>query len=231
MELQTNPTTKSIEIKEAVYKEDEIISEKLKKLLAEKNCFSVNLLGGPGIGKTSSLIALLKRLKDWKPFVLEADIESDLDTKTLNALGVETQQVNTHGACHLESPTIESILPGFSFFNDPKGEKRLMVIENIGNLVCPAEFVIGEHIKLLVVATTDGSDKPYKYPLAFEKADMMLVNKMDLAPYVSFDREYFEKGVRALNPDLPIFYVSAKTEEGFDEAAEYLRAHREEWMR
>src|SRR5699024_9203914 len=128
-------------------------------------------------------------------------------------LGVKTIQINTGGACHLDSPLIGKAV------EDLKLENGVLFIENIGNLVCPAEFEIGEHAKMLISTVTEGSDKPYKYPLAFEKANIILLNKCDLIPYLDFDEEFFMKGVRALNKTAPVIKVSAKTEEGFDEAA------------
>jgi hydrogenase nickel incorporation protein HypB len=175
-------------------------------------------MGAPGVGKTSTIIALTEHLPDWHHYVVEGDIESDIDTRTLRQLGVETLQINTHGACHLESHQIDQVMSDFDFCGP-----GLMLIENIGNLVCPAEMVIGEHVKLLIVTTTDGSDKPYKYPLAFEKADLILINKADLLPYVDFDRAFFMAGVRALNPTAPVLEVSARNRMGFEPVAEWIR--------
>ena len=152
-----------------------------------------------------------------KPYVIEGDIESDIDTKNLNELGIETHQINTHGECHLDAPMIEH-MTGHIEFKEP----GILFIENIGNLVCPAEFSIGEHVMMLISTVTEGSDKPYKYPLAFEKADIILINKVDLIPYLDFDEEFFMKGVRALNKDAPVIKVSGKTGEGFEEVAKWL---------
>ena len=128
-------------------------------------------------------------------------------------------QINTFGACHLDGAVIENTLKSM-----PLDQKGVLFIENIGNLVCPAEFSIGENIKLLVSTVTEGADKPYKYPLAFEKSAAILLNKKDLMPYVEFDYDYFLRGVMALNPNAKVFLVSAKTGEGFVEAAEWLKA-------
>ena len=176
----------------------------------------VNEMGAPGVGKTTTLRNLVKHL-ELKPYVIEGDIESDIDTKNLNELGIETHQINTHGECHLDAPMIEH-MTGHIEFKEP----GILFIENIGNLVCPAEFSIGEHVMMLISTVTEGSDKPYKYPLAFEKADIILINKVDLIPYLDFDEEFFMKGVRALNKDAPVIKVSGKTGEGFEEVAKWL---------
>ena len=173
-------------------------------------------MGAPGAGKTTTITALAKRLNH-PVTVIEGDIESDIDTQALNAIGVPTVQINTHGACHLDSP---SIADAISSIDEIKS--GYLFIENIGNLVCPAEFNIGEHIKLLIVSATDGSDKPYKYPLAFEKADLILVNKYDLAAAADFDEEYFMRGIHLIHPDAMVIMVSAKKGEGLDEAAKWL---------
>jgi hydrogenase nickel incorporation protein HypB len=181
--------------------------------LTEKGIFAVNAMGGPGIGKTTVLKNLIANMKEGKPYVIEGDIESDLDARTLRALGVRTFQINTFGACHLDAPLVRNAAQNFDF--DAPG---ILFIENVGNLVCPAEFSIGEHMKLLVCSVTEGGDKPYKYPLAFEKADLILLNKVDLLPYLDFDEDFFMKGLRALNPEAPVIKASAKTGEGFAEA-------------
>jgi hydrogenase nickel incorporation protein HypB len=150
--------------------------------------------------------------------VIEGDIESDIDTQKLRSLGVEAYQINTGGDCHLNAPMMRAILPKL----DLSGGGALF-IENIGNLVCPAEFVIGEDIKLLVCSVPEGADKPYKYPTVFVRASAVLLNKMDLLPYVPFDLDYFEAGLRALNPDAPLFKVSSLKNEGFAEPAAWIR--------
>jgi hydrogenase nickel incorporation protein HypB len=172
-------------------------------------------MGAPGAGKTSSLIQIIKSLSI-TPYVIEGDIEADFDTKTLISLGVKTLQINTGGACHLDSPLIGEAVTELGV------KDGILFIENIGNLVCPAEFQIGEHAKMLISTVTEGSDKPYKYPLAFEKADLILINKSDLLPYVDFDEDFYMKGVRALNKTAPVIKVSGKTGEGFDEVVSWI---------
>jgi len=211
--------TKDIQIMEDIYAENDQVSEGIQQDLSARGIYAINVLGAPGAGKTTSIINIIKRLPGITPYVIEGDIQSDIDTRKLNDLGIESVQINTNGACHLEGVQIQGMLPKLSL-NRP----GILFVENIGNLVCPAEFTIGEHIKILICTVTDGADKPYKYPLAFEKAAAVLLNKADLLPYVDFDMDYFTKGVQALNSDAPIFLVSGKTGAGFDEVCEWIKA-------
>lgn len=207
-----------IRVMAAVYAADERLAAATSQTLKARSILGLNIMGAPGVGKTSSIIALTRSLPELKHYVVEGDIESDLDTRTLQNLGVETLQINTHGACHLDAHQIAHAIEDFAVAGP-----GLLLIENIGNLVCPAEMVIGEQAKILIVTATDGSDKPYKYPLAFEKADLILVNKADLLPYVDFDRDFFLAGVRALNPDVPVLFVNARQGEGFAAVANWVR--------
>lgn len=203
---------KEIEVMQSVYDKNDEVAKNINSSLTQKGIYAINVMGAPGAGKTSTLIQIIKGLNDEViPYVIEGDIEADFDTKTLLSLGVKTIQINTGGACHLDSPMIGKAVEDLNI------EKGLLFIENIGNLVCPAEFQIGEHAKMLISTVTEGSDKPYKYPLAFEKADAIILNKCDLIPYLDFDEEFFMKGVRALNKTVPVFKVSCKTGEGFEE--------------
>jgi hydrogenase nickel incorporation protein HypB len=211
--------TRDIQIMEDIYAENDQVSEDIQKDLHTRGIYAINVLGAPGAGKTSSLIRIVQGLPGVKPYVIEGDIQSDIDTRLLNDLNIETVQINTNGACHLESEQIQGMLSSLSL-NEP----GILFVENIGNLVCPAEFRIGEDIKILICTVTDGADKPYKYPLAFEKAAAVLLNKADLTPYVDFDMDYFTQGIRALNPQAPIFPVSAKTGAGFNEVCQWIKA-------
>jgi hydrogenase nickel incorporation protein HypB len=213
-----------IEVLEDIYAENDRISSIINKEFDKKGIFGVNVLGSPGAGKTTTLIQLIKRMPDIKCYVVEGDIESDIDTVTLRRLGVDATQINTGGACHLDAVMIQKSIDDFELKND-----GILFIENIGNLVCTAEFKIGEHIKMIIASVTEGSDKPYKYPLIFENADVILLNKVDLMPYVDFDEEFFLKGIRALNPHVPVFKVSGKTGEGFDEAAKWLETKKKSY--
>lgn len=207
---------KEIEVMESVYDKNEKIAAQINESLTGNGVYAINVMGAPGAGKTTSLIQIIKRLKDITSYVIEGDIEADFDTKTLQALGVNAIQINTGGACHLDSPLIGDAADQLNIKNG------ILFIENIGNLVCPAEFMIGEHAKMLISTVTEGSDKPYKYPLAFEKADIILLNKCDLLPYIDFDEDFFMKGVRALNKTAPVIKISSKTQEGYDEVVSWI---------
>ena len=211
MELQ------KVEVVQNIYSENEKIAFSIKEKLTEMGLFTVNVLGSPGAGKTSTLKQIITRLPDAKSYVIEGDLESDIDTQKMRAIGVDTYQINTNGACHLDAPTLQSALEKL----DPK-EKGFLFVENIGNLVCTAEFVIGEHIKMLICSVAEGSDKPYKYPIIFENADVIILNKSDLKPYVDFDDKFFYDGVSALNKNAPVFEVCAKTGDGFDKVVQWI---------
>ncbi len=209
--------TKEIEIMEAVYDKNDEVAAQTKNCFTQKGIFAINVMGAPGVGKTSSLVKIIGGLSGITSYVIEGDIEADFDTRLLQSMGVEAIQINTGGACHLDSPLIEKAAGELSL------KPGVLFIENIGNLVCPAEFQIGEHVKMLISTVTEGSDKPYKYPLAFEKADIILLNKCDLIPYVDFDEEFFLKGVRAQNKTAPVIKVSAKSGEGYEEVIEWIK--------
>jgi hydrogenase nickel incorporation protein HypB len=212
----TMSENKEIEIMQSVYDRNDQVAAQINASLTNNGIYAINVMGAPGAGKTTSLIQIIKRLSDVTSYVIEGDIEADFDTKTLQSLGVKAIQINTGGACHLDSPLIGDAV------EELKISDGILFIENIGNLVCPAEFMIGEHVKMLVSTVTEGSDKPYKYPLAFEKADLILLNKCDLLPYIDFDEDFFMKGVRALNQTAPVIKVSGKTEEGYEKVVEWI---------
>ena len=212
-------STKDVQIMADINAENDRIAEGIQADLNKKGIFCVNVIGAPGAGKTSSLIRIIEGLQNTKCYVVEGDIQSDIDADKLSALGIEAVQLHTGGACHIDGSLLESTLPKLSLL-----EKGVLFIENIGNLVCPAEFNIGENIKVLIVTVADGADKPYKYPLAFEKAEAIILNKADLLPYVDFDMAYFLKGVQALNPNAPVFEVSARSGDGFGAVCTWLKA-------
>ena len=208
--------SKEISVMESVYAKNDKLAAEFNQQLTGRGVFCVNVMGAPGAGKTSCLIRIIEEL-GLSALVIEGDIESDIDAQKLEALGIGTVQINTGGACHLDAPPVSEAFGGSGF------SKGVLFIENIGNLVCPAEFMIGEHIKLLISSVAEGSDKPYKYPLAFEKADIILLNKRDLLEHVDFDTAFFMDGVKKLNPGAPVFEVSCKTGQGFGEIAEWLK--------
>ena len=206
-----------INVMEGILDENDHIASHINEKLSEEGILCVNVMGAPGAGKTTALKNIIKHLAGVTPYIIEGDIESDIDTRELRSLGIKAYQINTFGACHLDAPMVHNMVNNIIF--DSKG---ILFIENIGNLVCPAEFNIGEHIKMLISPVTEGSDKPYKYPLAFEKADLIIQSKADLLPHVNFDEEFFMKGLRALNKNAIVFKTSGKTGDGFAEVASWL---------
>jgi len=209
---------KKVDVMEGIMDENDDIAMHVNEHMSDHGILVVNVMGAPGVGKTTTLRNIFKYLDGEKPYVIEGDIESDLDTVTLKKIGIDAYQINTFGACHLDAPMIEHMTGHMDL-----DERGILFIENVGNLVCPAEFTIGEHVKMLISTVTEGSDKPYKYPLAFEKADIILLNKTDLIPYLDFDEKFFMDGVRALNKGCPVIKTSDKTGEGFREVAEFLK--------
>lgn len=199
-----------------VHHHNDYIAEHVQEHLAEHGVFAINLMGAPGVGKTTTVENIIKNLHV-PSYVVEGDIEGSIDTERLHKQNISAIQINTFGACHLDAPLMHNALHAM-----PMPEPGILFIENVGNLVCPAEFSIGENIKLLQVSVTDGSDKPYKYPLAFEKADIILLNKVDLLPYLDFDEKFFMDGIRHLNKKAPVFKVCGKTGEGYQEVAAWL---------
>ena len=170
----------------------------------------VNIMSGPGAGKTSLIERTVEALGDrWRIYVIEGDIQGSLDAERVAARGAAVTQINTQGACHLDGMMLASVFPGIDL-----AQVDLLIVENVGNLVCPAEFTLPVHYNVTVISTPEGSDKPVKYPLMFSKSDVVVVNKMDLMPYVEFDPGAVEQAVRKLKPDLPVLRLSAKTGAG-----------------
>ena len=218
----TDPV-KIIELKESILEDNNKDAQDLRdQLKAQKTCL-LNLMSGPGSGKTTTLLALAKYFKDrisWG--VMEADIDSDVDARTILAAGIPSVQLHTGGMCHLDADMTRQGLRALSEVADRPLD--LVVLENIGNLVCPAEFDTGAAIKMTILSVPEGDDKPAKYPLMYEECDIMAVNKIDALPVFDFDKEKAERYARLRNPDIKIFYISAKTGEGVKELAEEIIA-------
>ena len=181
--------------------------------------FGVNLMASPGAGKTSLITRTVEALKDdFRIGAVDGDIATTLDADRIAALGVPAVQINTGGACHLDASMFQSALPQL-----PLDELDLLVVENVGNLVCPASFKLGVHCSVLVASVPEGDDKPYKYPVMYRGVDVLVLNKMDVLAAFEFDVDYFRRGVEALNPGLLFFPLSCKTGEGVDEWLMWLR--------
>jgi hydrogenase nickel incorporation protein HypB len=199
---------------------NEQLAAKNRELLDKNKVFAVNVMASPGAGKTSVVLQTIKALKGKvKIGVIEGDIASSIDAETVAKEDVPVVQINTGGECHLEANQLESALN-----NLPLADIDLLLIENVGNLVCPAEFNLGEHRKVLIASVPEGDDKPFKYPLMFNTVDALILNKIDLLPYVKFDVNTFTKTVKNINAKVEIFKVSCTTGEGVQSWAKWLNA-------
>ena len=197
---------------------NEQIAERNRRLLDSSNVFAVNLMSSPGAGKTSLVLQTIKGLEGKVRIgVIEGDVSSSLDAEAIGKEGVPVLQINTGGECHLDANMISSALS-----NLPLPDIDLLLIENVGNLICPAEFNLGEHKKVVISSIPEGDDKPFKYPLMFLKADAVLINKMDLLPYLKFDTEAFSKAIKGINANLGIFQVSCTTGQGIEQWVSWL---------
>ena len=216
---------KVIELKESILENNDEDAQVLRDELKEKKICLVNLMSSPGSGKTTTLLALNKyfdgRLR-WG--VMEADIDSSVDAQTMLDAGVPAVQLHTGGMCHLDADMTRQGIRAIE-----ETGLDLLFLENIGNLVCPAEFDTGAALNMTILSVPEGDDKPAKYPLMYEVADLLVVNKIDALAVFDFDKERMERDVRKRNPDMKIFYISALTGEGVEELAEYLMEKTKEW--
>ncbi|MDF2985308.1 MAG: hydrogenase accessory protein HypB [Eubacterium sp.] len=179
---------------------------------------AVNIMASPGSGKTSTILKLIEAFGDRVSVaVVEGDIASSIDAEKIDKLGKPVIQINTGGGCHLDANMIKTAIDSLNL-----KDNTILFIENVGNLVCPSSFDLGEGIKMVIASVPEGHDKPYKYTSMFELADVIILNKTDLMPYIDFDRDSFYKGVRALNEKVEIFEISCKTGEGVDKLAQWM---------
>jgi len=189
-----------------------------RKLFDEKNIFVINLMSSPGAGKTSFLMKIIPELKKkYKVGVIEGDIQNTYDAEQISKLNVPVVQINTGGACHIDGNMVKEALPDL-----PLDEIDILIVENVGNLVCPAEFNIGEDLKIMMLSVTEGDDKPLKYPLMFHVSNAMIINKIDLLPYIDFNMEKAINDALKINQKLSIFKVSCKTGEGLSDFINWL---------
>jgi len=202
-----------------ILKANDALARKNKKLFNSNGVYTINLMSSPGSGKTSLLERTVDALKDeLKIAVLEGDLQTANDAKRIEKYNIPVTQINTDGACHLDANMIDSALDFYNF-----KELDLFVIENVGNLVCPAGFDLGEDDRVVMVSTPEGDDKPVKYPIMFRKAAVLLINKIDLLPYTDFNLSKAKEDSLKIKPDLKIFEISCKTGEGLDGWFDWLR--------
>lgn len=207
-----------IKVLHQVLEWNEDVSAQVRDTLAAHKVCMINVMGSPGTGKTSLITALIARLKrTFSIGVIEGDITGQIDAEKIAALGIPAVQLNTDGACHIEAMSIQRILPQFDL-----DKLDVLFVENIGNLVCPAEFDIGENFRTTLLSIPEGDDKVAKYPLMFTDTDCLVLTKCDMLPYFDFDLERVEADYRAVNPDGPLFSVSSRTGDGLDELTHHL---------
>lgn len=203
-----------------VLKVNDRIAAENKELFESKGILTINMMSGPGAGKTTLIETTIRALKDELTIaVIEGDIQTTYDADRIAATGAQAIQINTEGACHLDANMINLTLDQLDLES-----VDILIIENVGNLVCPASFDLGEHHRVMLLSTTEGDDKPLKYPLMFDISSVLLVNKIDLLPYIDCDTENIKNGALKINPNLEIFETSCKTGEGMEGWYGWLRA-------
>jgi len=215
-----------IEIKESVFADNNREADRVRQELKKDKTFLMNLMSSPGSGKTTTLVQTINRLKDeLRIGVMEADIDSDVDARTIAQTGVKSIQLHTGGMCHLDAGMTEQGLKELG-----TADVDLAILENVGNLVCPAEFDTGAVKNVMILSVPEGHDKPLKYPLIFTVCDALIINKTDVLPYFDFDMDKVYEYAHMRNPKLEIFPISAKTGEGIDAWCDWLKKQVSEWI-
>lgn len=218
-------TVRILEVKQSVFANNDVQADKLRQELKEKGIYLLNLMSSPGSGKTTTLTRLIAALQDdLKIGVMEADIDSDVDAKTIAATGAKAIQLHTGGMCHLDAAMTRQGLEGLG-----SNDADMVILENVGNLVCPAEFDTGAVANMAILSVPEGHDKPLKYPLMFQVCDTVLINKIDVASYFDFDFEKCREYIHMRNPKAKIFPISAKTGEGVEAVAAFLKEEVVKW--
>lgn len=217
---------RTMEIKQSVFADNDKRANELREELKEKKVFLLNLMSSPGSGKTTTLTRTIEKLKsELRIGVMEADIDSDVDARTISDLGVKAIQLHTGGMCHLDAGMTAQGLEGLE-----TGDIDLAILENVGNLVCPAEFDTGAVKNAMILSVPEGHDKPLKYPLMFSICDVVLINKIDVLPYFDFDMEACKKYILMRNPNAKIIPICARTGEGMEAWTEWLKAEVKAWQ-
>ena len=220
-------TYRVIEVKQSIFADNNQDADRLRQQMKEEKTFLINLMSSPGSGKTTTLTKLIAALKDdLRIGVMEADIDSDVDADTISRTGVKVIQLHTGGMCHLDADMTRQGVRQLETEN-----LDLVILENVGNLVCPAEFDTGAAMNMMILSVPEGHDKPLKYPLVFQVCDAMIINKIDVLPYFDFDMEKVKEFARRRNPNMEFFPISAKTGEGVDALAAYLKDRITQWKK
>jgi len=210
---------KRIELRTGVLQANDMMAAANRRLFAQYSVLAVNVMSSPGAGKTTVLEKTILELKPrLRIAVIEGDLYTDWDARRIESTGVPVYQINTRGGCHLDARMVREACE-----HVPLADVDVVLIENVGNLVCPAEFDLGEDFRVVVCTTTEGNDKPWKYPLMFQQAEAVLLNKMDLLPLTDFNVKEFEKALSSINPEAKIFYVSGRTGQGIEEWCSWLQ--------
>jgi hydrogenase nickel incorporation protein HypB len=207
-----------IPVVENILSANDRIAQRNREMLNQLGVYAINIMASPGAGKTSFILKMLEALNGRLKFgVVEGDLATSIDAEKAMAAGLPAVQINTGGECHLDAVMLADALPAL-----PLRDLNLVVVENVGNLVCPANFQIGTHLNVLIASIPEGDDKPYKYPSIYRGMQVLIINKIDLLPYVPFDMDYFKRGVEVLNPGVAVFPVSCKTGENMDAWVDWL---------
>ncbi|UWG98017.1 hydrogenase nickel incorporation protein HypB [Dehalobacter sp. DCM] len=218
-------SVKIIEIKQSIFENNDMEADKLRDELKKNKTFLLNLMSSPGSGKTSSVLRIIEKLKNEMNIgVMEADIDSAVDAEKVAKTGIKAIQLHTGGMCHLDAYMTKQGIDNLGI-----DDLDFVILENVGNLVCPAEFDTGASKKAMILSVPEGDDKPLKYPLIFQTVDIMIINKIDCLDYFDFDLAAVRERATRLNPDIIIFEVSAKTGQGFDELAGWIRKEVSAW--
>ena len=207
-----------IDMKQPILDKNDQLAAQLRKRFADNHVFVLDLLASPGSGKTSTILATIEALRDeFNIAVIEGDIAGQVDADTIHAMGIPVVQLDTDGACHIEAMSIQHLLKEFSL-----PDLDIILVENIGNLVCPAEFNIGENFRIALLSVPEGDDKVVKYPLMFATTDALVLNKFDMQPYFDFDDQKVEADAKGVNPNVNVFRVSSRTGDGLGELTEWI---------
>jgi len=207
-----------IQIERKVLEKNDTIANENRNIFKDRNIFVLNMISSPGSGKTSIIEQIIPNLLEkFKVAVVEGDVQTDLDARRVDALGVPVVQIVTNGGCHLEAGLVRDAISNFSDLNF-----NMIIIENVGNLVCPAGWDLGEDLKMTVISVTEGEDKPLKYPAVFRNSEVVIINKIDLLPYLKFSIDVLKKNILQINPKVKIFETSCFEKTGIDDLCEWI---------